>query len=384
MNRIQVKQYLLQIPSVSIMIGNFHDFGDKMTEEFKLLYHGFFTSGRLQLTDNFIKTSYSLLEKFDDKNKTSLSDDYFENFTAITEKLLETGQYKLTFDLWNRILTFIKEWEKTSGKSLHKGTPYYFAAVSAILGRDFDSGIISMHLALEEDKLNHADYKNAPGYWFLTLNDARPTQYFKLFVDGMVSFLRDRLDGQGSEQGKYKDHYQGTRNGQLTYNRFRQKFLDDINKSEDLKFYFVYSIIRIWHLRINQQLARDEKIISSVIFIQSLGQLLIMIEMLLKMKYPKPASHRRPWSFANIFEKLAHDESWEINIKEIQDKRDNNFSSWMDECLNRNSLKEDFTLAYGLRNFTFHKIESQQKLWQEFTRIFQSMCNCLFKSIEII
>lgn len=383
MSKLQVKQYLLQIPSASLLVRDFHDFEEQMTDQFKVLYHSFFTVGILPLNEGFIKTSKELFNNFDDKNKTALSDDYFENFTPITEKLLGNGQYRHSFEFWNRIISFVREWESEVRKTLHKGTPYYFSAVSAILGRDFDSGMISMHLALEEDKVNHINYKEAPGYWFLTLNDQKPTQYFKPFVDGMVDFLRNRLDGRGSEQGRYKDHYQGARNGQLTYEQFRQKFLDDVHKSEELKYYFVYSVIRMWHLRVNQILAREEKIISPIIFAQSLGPLLIMVETLLKIKYPKPPGSKE-WNFSNVLEKLAKDESWKIDVKKINDDREKDFSLWVDGCLGENLLKGDFYLAYGLRNFTFHKIESQQKLWQEFTKILQSVLNCMFKTLEIL
>lgn len=383
MNKINVKQYTLEISP--ILVRKFHDFGVQMTDEFKLLYHGFFTNGKITLTDKFQEVSKDLFNNFDSENKTSLSDDYFENFTPITNTLLDRGQYRIAFNLWNKIMSFVKDWEDSSGEMLHKGSPYYFSAVSAIMSRDFDSAIIAFHLALEEDKKNHQNYKRTPGYYLLTLNTDKSKQYyFKQFVDGMVGFLRDRLDGQGSEQGRYKEHYHAKRAGSLNYEQLREKFFynDDVN--DELKFFFVYSAIRLWHLRVNQVLNRQEEVIAPVIFLHSLSPFLIMLEMLLKIKYPKPKNANK-WNYGNVLEKLANDESWTLEqLGDVNDARDTDFEQWIEECLNKNSIEGDFELTYGLRNFSFHKIESQQKLWERFTDILQSTWNCFFKAVETI
>jgi len=377
MKKSQAKKYKLQVPL--ILIKNFNDLGNEITEEFKVLYHGFFTKGKVQLTRSFIDKSKELFSNFDNQDKTVLSDRYFENFTPITEALINKGQYRGAFELWNQIIHFVKEWEDSNNKNLHKGTPYYFSAAAAMLGMDFDAALISMHLALIEDKLNHENYKETPAYYFLTLNDQKPNQYFKPFVDKMVSFLRDRIDGQGSEQGGYKEPYQRTRNGNLTYEQLRQKFLDNDNLVDEVRYFFVYSTIRFWYLRVLQESKIGDDIVAPIIFVQALGGILITIESLLKSKYPTLKY------FGNLFEKLAKDENWEIpNLKQIENERDKDFDRWVDSCLNQKTLFGDFSLSYGLRNFAFHKIKSQQKLWQDYTEVLQSVWNCFFKAVEIL
>ena len=248
MSTIQVKQYNLQI--TPILVQGYYDLGDEITDQFKVFYHSFFTRGAIQITEPFIEASKKIFSNFDKKQRIALGDAYFNNFTVITENLLSNRQYDVAFRLWTEILAFVKEWEENNKpKALHKGTPYYFSAVSSIRQNDFDAAIMSMHNALIEDKLNNPKWDEAPGYWFLTLNDQKPNQYFKPFVDGMIGFIRDRLDGQGAEQGKYKKSYQAVRGGTLTYPEFRNKFLDNKSVNEELKYFFVYSIIRIWHLR---------------------------------------------------------------------------------------------------------------------------------------
>jgi hypothetical protein len=373
MNKIQIKKCNLQVPSTYIR--NFYDLSDAITEEFKILYHDFYR-GEIQLTSDFVDKSKLLFSNFDDKNKVALSNGYFENFTPITGKLIMMGQYKKAFNFWNEIILFVTEWEKSNNKKLHKGTPYYFSSVAAILGMDFDAALISMHLALTEDKLNYENYKETPAYYFLTLNDKKREQYFKPFVDGMVGFLRDRLDGQGHAQGKYKDNYLKSRKGSLTYEELRRNFLDNDDISEEIKYFFVYSTIRIWRLRILQKSKIGDNIVAPIVFVQALGGLLITIESLLKLKYKLKY-------FGNLFEKLAKVEGWQTpNISDINKQCDEDFENWVDTCLNQNTLFGDLSLSYGLRNFAFHTIKSQQKLWQDYTKVLQSVLNCFFKSIE--
>lgn len=380
MSKIKIKKYNLQVPS--IYIKNFFDLGDEITEQFKILYQDFFNQGKIQLTTNFINKSKQLFLNIDTQNEIALSDAYFNNFTAITQILISKGQYGLAFDLWNHIVRFVKEWEESHNKKLHKGTPYYFSSVAAILGMDFDAALISMHLALTEDKLNYNNYKDTPAYCFLTLNDLKPDQYFKRFVDGMIGFLRDRLDGQGHEQGNHKDNYLKSRNGSLTYEELRRKFLDNDDISEEIKYFFVYSTIRIWRLRILQKNKIGDEIVAPIVFAQALGGLFISIESLLNLKY----SPNSPITLGHLFkDHLARNETWQDpDLNQIRTARDTNFDNWVDSCLNRNTLFEDFSLFYGLRNFVFHTIKSQQRLWEDYTKVLQSVLNCFFKAIEIL
>ena len=379
MNKIQIKKCNFKIQSTLI---EFNDLDADITDVFKIFYRDFFNQGKIQLTTNFINKSKQLFSNIDTQNKIALSDAYFNNFTVITQILISKGQYGLAFDLWNHIVRFVKEWEESNNKKLHKGTPYYFSSVAAILGMDFDAALISMHLALTEDKLNYNNYKDTPAYCFLTLNDLKPDQYFKRFVDGMIGFLRDRLDGQDHEQGKYKDNYLKSRNGSLTYEELRRKFLDNDDISEEIKYFFVYSTIRIWRLRILQKNKIGDEIVAPIVFAQALGGLFISIESLLNLKY----SPNSPITLGPLFkDHLARNETWQDpDLNQIRTARDTNFDNWVDSCLNRNTLFEDFSLFYGLRNFVFHTIKSQQRLWEDYTKVLQSVLNCFFKAIEIL
>lgn len=95
-----MRKYNLQIPS--ILIKGFNDLGDEITEEFRILYHRFFTQGKIQLTSSFINKSKELFSKFDDQEKTSYSDRYFENFTPIKRHSLRMGNIDMYLNFGSR------------------------------------------------------------------------------------------------------------------------------------------------------------------------------------------------------------------------------------------------------------------------------------------
>ncbi len=395
----QLKQYNLQISP--ILIQGFNDLGDGITEQFRIFYHSFITKGTIQFNQHFMEESKKTFSGFTKKERISFSDAYFNNFTVITETLLANRQYDVAFRLWTEILSFVSEWEESNKqKVLHKGTPYYFSAVSSILQNDFDAALMSMHNALTEDKKNMPKWDEAPGYWFLTLNDQKPNQYFKPFVDGMMGFLRDRLDGNGSEQGKYKEHYQAIRSGKLTYDQFRSKFLDNKNISEEVKYLFVYSIIRIWHLRRLHKSKVGDNLMAPLIFTNALFVLLLVLDNLLKSWNN---SGQTRWKFSDHLIEIAKQEGWGTSRKnkqqyldelDVNKRRDADFDKWCKELVdlkykttgNRalGGLESDFVMAYGLRNFSAHSLQSQNILWHEYTKILQAILNCLFKVIELL
>ncbi|MFA4833667.1 MAG: hypothetical protein WC619_02340 [Patescibacteria group bacterium] len=350
-----------------------NDFGESLTDQFQILIETFLKNGIVNITSTFVKESEKVFNGFVNQQIYELSDRYFENFTIVTENLLNPvrGQYRNALILWEQVLEFVKNYEKKTGKQLHKRTPYYFSSITAILSNNFDEALILMHLALEEDKRKHGNFKEDPAYLFLSLNDEKQNQYFKPFVDGMANFIKKRLD-IGS------DNYQKLRGGLLDYDNFRFKFLDNDLISDEMRFYFVYSIIRLWHLRKLHKSKISDNIMAPTIFTQSLGGLLIIIEEIIRKKYLRN-------TFGPALKEMSRILGWDsdIDLRIINSARDTNFDQWVDDCLSGNSLLTDFKLSYGLRNFTFHSIKSQKKLWDEYTRILQSVLNCLFKLVEV-
>lgn len=86
----QTKQCTLEIGL--ILIPQFYYLEDEITEQFKILYHSFFTKGTIQLTKEFIEASKKLFSKFSIKQRIDLGEQYFNNFIIISERLLKNKQ----------------------------------------------------------------------------------------------------------------------------------------------------------------------------------------------------------------------------------------------------------------------------------------------------
>lgn len=375
---MEIKQARSRELEIGSNLITFYDINREISIEFENLYQEFFAQGILQLNTNFIRISEDLFSSLAKNDKINVSDIYFSNFTVIANKLLLDGRIRMAINFWSSVIDFVREWERKTGGNIHKGTPYYFLGVADIWSMDFDAAFCAMYLALEEDKRNVASYKDKPAYCFLTLNDQKPDQYLKRFVDVMSGFIKDRLDGKGNEDGKYKDDYQNCRMGSLTYEELRQKFFDNPSIDEAFKYLFSYSLIKTWRLRVLKKNNFGDAVLAPLLFIQVLGPFLITIECLLKLKYGSK-------NLCNLFIELSENENWITpDYKKINIDRDQNFDDWLDQYLQQNTLAGDFSLAYGLRNFSFHTIESQQKLWQEYTKVLQSIWNCFFKTVEVL
>src|SRR6202030_4705672 len=85
-------------------------------------------------------------------------DSYFENYNGLWLHYMNMGKYGEAIKVLTvYALTIAWGWEKKTGKRLHKGTPYYFLAVSKIAMDALDEGFLLMHHALEEDKITFAN-----------------------------------------------------------------------------------------------------------------------------------------------------------------------------------------------------------------------------------
>lgn len=401
----QTIQCILEIDPTPILIPRFYNLGDEITEQFKILYHSFFTKGTISPKKVFKEASKKLFSSFNKQQRIEMANYYFRNINIIAGKLLVNQQFNRAFYLWTEILRYVKEWEKTNKpKTLHKGIPYYFSAVASILQNDFDAALMSMHNALEDDKKNAPNkWAGLPAYIFLTLNDQKPDQLLKTYVDMIIGFIRNHLDGKGSELERHKNHYKARKNGKLTYAQFRNKFLKCQSVSEDIKFFFVYSIIRLWHLnKLHKDKVGDE-LMASLIFTNSLFTLILVVDNLLKT-WNNPNLKRK--YFSDHLYAVAIEENWvkqQCNKKQyIKDlnsdnERDKNLNNWCGELIKSGgkeyitssgrvlgNLESDFVLASGLRNFSAHTVKSQSFLWKNYTKILQSILNCLFKTIELL
>lgn len=328
---------------------------------------------------NILPKVFSLSTNFFINHKSDIDfhDSYFENFTIFTESSWKRGFSEQASRVWDRVAHFISEFEKSNFR-IHKGTLYYFWAVSLITNDKIDEALLALHKATSDDmKFRSKTWKTAPAYLFLTLNDQVPGPYFKEYIDYAAGFIRDRLSGDGNEKGKFKGYYQLTRNRKLTYEEFRSKFLDNPKISDDIKFFYTYSILRLWHLRKLHKRKLGEDVIAPLIFSSYIGSLTLIWENLLKFMFNNRSELGKnlPQLVKNIGLNPIK------NLNQVNIERDKNFDVWLKKNLNKN-IKKDLLIGYGLRNYSFHSLESEQALWENYADVLQSVMHCVFVTVE--
>ena len=122
-----------------------------MNVQFQNLYDCYLTGRNLNL-DRFTNEYFNFFNQNLDMH--ALHDSYFNNFTIIWQFLLLQGSFFYAEQLWQIVIEkIVKVWEnKDRNKEIHKGSAYYFWAITCILKEDFEKGFLLMHKALE-DKL---------------------------------------------------------------------------------------------------------------------------------------------------------------------------------------------------------------------------------------
>src|SRR3989344_5760644 len=87
----------------------------------------------------------------EDINKFEKHDSYFNNFTSVWLDLIQQRRFTEAEKIWKDALDIAFRWEKCRKLRIHKGTPYYFWAVTCFLNDDIDKGFWLMNQAYIED-----------------------------------------------------------------------------------------------------------------------------------------------------------------------------------------------------------------------------------------
>ncbi len=160
---------------------------------------------------------------------------YFEQFNKIWLDLVANRKYVDAIKFLNFGINLALSWEKQNRRNkVHKGTPYYFLGVTAILNNELENGFLAMHQAVEEDKrLSGRRLPEAPAFWFVTLDYTRQGQFFRAKVEQIANYLSERLVEYSNKIG-----------GSFTLDQFRTKFLRRRRLMEEV-FLFVYSLFKL-------------------------------------------------------------------------------------------------------------------------------------------
>src|SRR6202044_3581791 len=137
--------------------------------------------------------------------------------------------------IWEQALQPAQHWEQThQGQHLHKGTPYYFWAMTALLRGHIDHGYLLIHQGVAEDiRTTGQPTPNTPGFALVTLNDTMVEQAFRQWVVEQASFLSNLVA-----------NYNTTHQRRLTIDDVKRRFIANTTDLETI-FLLTYTIARL-------------------------------------------------------------------------------------------------------------------------------------------
>lgn len=308
-------------------------------------------------------------------------DRFFNRFTPIWIDLINRRRYFEAINVWNFALRIASQWEKNnSPHKIHKGTPYYFLGVTAILNNELENGFLLMHQALEEDKRSLSSKNpSTPAYFFVTLDYSKQAQFFGLKVKEISEYLSERIK-------KYRRYRSGT----LTIDQFKTKFLECADLGEEI-FLFVFLLFKLKKLILETVDELKQNVFSSLIHIKVLFDVCLVMEKVIEYKNPKARRKGSKLKFSDELKFLTRRASLSINdsvIGQLNKDFNKDFSKTINNItkaryrLRLSKIEKDLAIAYGLRNFAAHKLEDQPVLYKNMGKLSQRLLNALFFAIE--
>jgi hypothetical protein len=234
-------------------------------------------------------------------------DAYFNNFTAIWRAALETGNSDLAESIWPQALAPASQWEQAQpGRRLHKGTPYYFWAMTALLRGDIDHGYILIHQALAEDVRTHQQARpNTPGYALVSLNYQRVDQAFRSWTIDQATFFERLIN-----------NYRTTFAKQLTIDDVKRRFIDN-SPTIEILFLVTYTLARLRKISAEADYARRH-VFAGMVELNLLFDSTVIIDEAIKHKNPaRQHGNGRPLTFIHQAEYLLRQEGHALAPDEL-------------------------------------------------------------------
>jgi hypothetical protein len=349
--------------------------GPPLEPLFERFYQDYFSGQRLPWEE--LATAAS--EYFDHHPDDSVAHDaYFNNFVSLWQRMMMGQLYVDAERVWEEALQPALDWEEDNPcERIHKGTPYYFWAMTVIMRRDMDRGYLLSHKALHEDIATSGQAQpNTPGYALVSLDDQRLEQAFRPWVVHQAQYVEDRINA-----------YNAIHHRHLTLANIRQRFLTQ-PPSVDTLFLFTYTLARLMNVTDAPTHTRNNAFAGQM-EINILFDLTLVIDASIKMKNPGE------WMFSRHVEHLLAAAGAPLTQHQLQNEINGAFKlrfdltiqAALDGALTIPStalswLQCDIALAYGIRNFGAHNTGAAPSIYERFEEVQQALFNVLFATIE--
>ncbi len=314
-------------------------------------------------------------------NNPKFQDCFFTNFTCIWHKYLEEGRLGEAQGFWQRILRTANQWEGHRNSRVHKGSPLYFWAVTAILQGEVDKGFFLMHSAYQEDvETLKTEFPSTPAFRFVTLDFENTEQFFYDYVKHLAEYLDQLLQV-----------YRRVRPSQLQLLEFRKRFLVQ-PPSKHAVFSFAHTLARLRGLKLIPTYALQSEFAGQY-ELNRLFDLVLVIDEAIKKKDCNQNHHY----FLDFAEFLSQQSGLSLTREELKDTNDKimgDFDRTLESLLDanfsfkngstRSHMEYDIAIAYCLRNHAAHNVTSFPSIWRRFSDLRQSLFNVLFLCVDVL
>jgi len=343
---------------------------------FNALFAEFFIAGTCSGVNSpsFIAAAWNF---FDGAFDITAHNAFFENFTLVSDRLVENNHHTRAYELWQSVIELTDRWEnRNQPRRVHKGTPYYFWGQLALERGDLDYGYSLIHQAFIEDRLSaKGKVLELPALALITLNADKVNDALRSSVVKTAQVLQQALV-----------NYETTYGQPLSYADFQKRFLE-CEPAIDSVFLLGYTVARLNRLQaLPPYLLKSE--FGAQLYLNLLFDLLLVIDSSIK-------PHSKEKHFIDHAEFIAKQAGFAMTKNHLIEAEvacdadpEKCTMDLLDQHLSTPSgfvfkgPERDIALAYVLRN-SCHSFAGISVIGQRMTEILQSVFNTLFLVVEL-
>jgi hypothetical protein len=306
-------------------------------------------------------------------------DEFFNAFTPLWTHRLAVGAWGPAANVWTWALRPALAWESGRAQRLHKGTAFYFSAMTAILAGDIDGGYLYAHRGLEEDRLTHGVVTPAtPSLSLVAMDSDNVSQAFRPWVLEKAKFVNASLVAYQQGSGRALD-----------FRGLRAKLLERVDCIEPT-FLFSYCVARLRRLDSMMPGGSDSDF-ASQLRLNVLFDLTLVTDDVLRRLAPGK------WKFIDLAVALASRVSMTLDkaaLRAVNGDFENDFNATVTTILDGvyalpdgrklAGLEKDLALTYGCRNRGAHHLSGGVVINSRFNEVRQSLMNTLFLAVELM
>jgi len=312
-------------------------------------------------------------------SSASSADDFFNNFIPVWNCLVSERRLLDAATVWEWALRPALGWEKRTAQRIHKGTPFYFAAMTAILAKDLDGGYLLAHRAFEEDMKTHATSSPVtPASALVVMDSFNVHQAFRQWVSAKAGLVSQALEVYRRQYGRLLD-----------FSTLRSKFLVAADLREEV-FLFSYSVARLLRLR-------D---LGPAAFASDFGGQLganLLFDVALVTDAIIRHVDRVHWKFIDLASTLSVAAGLGLSKRKLQEINrlfNSDFDGTVQRCLDGSLALSDgsaitglsaaLALTYGCRNRGAHDVAAVNVLRSRFHEVSAALLDTLFVAVEVL